>query len=437
MPIVRQAYDQSCGLASLATLLNWGGYKVTERHLLGILQEDQPPANPGISREREQRGLSITELVQLVSSLGLGLELKPRYHSASQLRQAVRREALIIFTLEPASGSQEATGHFTIIAGYSPTRGYLRADSLDASYSFQKEEDLLRSSQIWEDGTRTAVLSLRKNDVPIALAEKIGEEEEAQTAEFSISRLFRTYTPIDKGRTQIGISSFFNRTDIEESAGGQSLRLRSDSASMIISVRHGLTARTEIFGEIATRSERDYLSLLGENEFVFLGHSHSIGPIRFGFLSEISTLLSQDFSTSVGADISLNGRGQLDGGGMNATLVWSASERLLISQALAVSLTDTSTEQNGPYVTRGTASLGVAYTLSPDLLVGGNLDFSVDPQRTALRTVTAQAFVERAFSRNTTIGAFAAVTQGGRRKSDVTLGLSVGYTLPRMMTPKR
>ncbi|MEE9412935.1 MAG: C39 family peptidase [Methylococcales bacterium] len=78
--VVKQAYDYSCGAASLATLLSYGvGDKVTEREIMAQLIEVLPKEEEKI---KKKEGFSLLDLSHVAKSRGhksLGFRIAPQY----------------------------------------------------------------------------------------------------------------------------------------------------------------------------------------------------------------------------------------------------------------------------------------------------------------------------------------------------------------------
>ncbi|MEM9314390.1 MAG: cysteine peptidase family C39 domain-containing protein [Pseudomonadota bacterium] len=107
--LVRQAYDFSCGLAALATLMNWHGVSVTEAELLAEL---------GDTWRTQQRRISFADLATLARRRGF---LAQGVAVPTESLKGLRRPAIVALRTE-------GRDHFSVLRAVSPDGVALLAD---------------------------------------------------------------------------------------------------------------------------------------------------------------------------------------------------------------------------------------------------------------------------------------------------------------------
>lgn len=423
--VLKQDFDRSCGLASLATVLQWGGYKISERDLLerarAIFSEDQ-------SRRQAKLGFSVVELRQLVESLGLNISLEPRFLTEGQLIEVAQREVLIVYIVENSGRRGLGSGHFTILDGYSVRRGFLRADSADGTYQFESSKDFLASSEIWRDRTATQVLYVRSQGAPLATTLGISEADERTVSSVSKARIIRAVSPVPENKTQLTFLSGVSRTSASQGVGAGRVRLSSTALTNSITVRHGVLQNLDLAVSLATSAEKSVL-IVPTGERLPIHNAQIVGPLTVSISG--ARRISKDMMLLGGASAAISSRAKLEGVSATVGAAWSVTDNLTL---LARSTMGRVSEEGTltPRVTHSaTASVGMLHKINRRWWLSAE-GVSILPLRSASQPIlVANISAEREFSSRWAAGPFISAHVGAGNVRGAALGFSLSYLLPR------
>lgn len=428
-PVERQMFDQSCGLATVATALRWAGLDYSEAQLFERLRE-QLPSDQAAQIASGRRGLSVVELRRLVEELGEGVTLHPRHLTAEELRRAAGREVLILFSLEPSMDGT-AKGHFSLLDGYSSGRGYLRADTLDGSYAFQKEGDLLTSASIWKSQTKVLVLYIRRAGRPLVVVHGLDERAEQALPDFSSARLLRALAPLKPHETQLTAVAFRASSKVNYAKQGLPFSIKSEQQGLTFGVRRGLANGLDLTLDVALSSEDGYIKFQGGEDEVYLGTDRTLGPVSIGLSRMWSPAGKPSLSLGGRVDVTVARVDRAEGAGISGRLLWAPArgDYAIITEGgwRADRTVDVASDA---WTKTRYVSLGIVRRL-PDqywLSVNGRWTEALGRGE---RVVGLSVGLEKALTSQTTVGGFVDIFAANEGYPSAAFGVTVTYTLRR------
>lgn len=273
-PVAAQSSDMSCGLAALANLLNWSGKPVTEAELTALYDARVAGGDSGAMARLRNQGASAQELVALVSALDSGLVLEPAMVTLEVARSLASRESYIAFLVEGTSGGS-ARSHFTIIAGHSPARGWLRADSIGGRHFRQSEDDFRQAAMIQRSGTRILILRLRKGEQAAVLPEAGAAIENGQIPWIAASRMLSNLARSDAIYARLEFGHYRDRYE----AGGAVFHSAATAATLSASIPVSSRLTADVSVPFVTGNLQ--LAIPGADKFD-LGSQSEFGPVGLG-----------------------------------------------------------------------------------------------------------------------------------------------------------
>jgi hypothetical protein len=322
--VTRQSGAMGCGLATLSTLLSWSGYAISEQALTTMLRDIVYDGDPARFQKYVQQGASPGELQSLVEQLGGDLVLEKRVVTLEQARELARSEAFIVYLYEKRPGG--IAGHFTVLAGYDPNKGWLRADSLDGAYAWQKNSDFSASALVQREGKGLTVLRLRRGSRIAARSENLGAVADEPVPWIETARLLAGLSPTSG--TSMSLS--LNRSVEAYDDNGVELRMADFTSSLSIS--HPLSPEVVVAASIPFSTGAAHLSIRDFSTFD-LGSTSGIGRINLS-ISHRLKMRSKSGVAWIGLSGRLSHRLRQPGGSISATFSRAVGAKSAISAQL-------------------------------------------------------------------------------------------------------
>lgn len=240
-----QTYDQSCALASLSTLMRWGGIEASEEQLRAVLLHRYN--DPG-ARARISKGLSSAELIETARLVDPRTQLNPGLATLEQAAWLAHIEPFILLLHDSDDRRNSAVGHFVVIEGFDPARGFLVADPAGGTRTFQTTERLRVKVRGLDGDPRALVLRLTVAGNKVSL-EPIEAAERNAIPDFDLRRLIRQGVLLPAGRTAATLSIGGSATAVNI---GHGLKVVEDGRTIELELRHALKSGVE-FGVAAAR----------------------------------------------------------------------------------------------------------------------------------------------------------------------------------------
>ena len=426
-PIQVQRYDRSCGPAAVATLLSWAGFDISEEALIAALRRVAP-----LTDENRREGFSIAQLARAIHDLGLGVSLEQRYLTPGEFKQNAQLEPLIVRLIESSDRPGYGTGHFTIVDGFSPRRGFRRADSLDGTYTFHPEDAFIAAALVSSrelGGQYIAVLRLRRAGAPVLSAQPVTADDEQRLLGTPRSRLLESMAPLSSGGSQIvtSVSHGSSRFAVPELAGFQ---FREGGWTTSLQLRHGLSPNTEIFAQVSGNTSRLAARLPDDPEMSVRMRSVAVDPLAVGVSTRLPISPAPGWLVTGTALALLDPRPAIKGlaGGVDA--LWQIDEDWRLQAGGRVSFA----RSTHAWMATASVTAGMARQLNSRVTAFGEIgiDFAMTGDRSPGGTIriavnyslgdswALQPFVEQSLF-------------GGGDFSATAIGLSVAYQLPRAL----
>jgi hypothetical protein len=416
-PVQRQGYDQSCALASLGTLLSWGGTSVDEQRLLAELDVVTPRGTA--ARRRLEDGVTASQLILLAGRLDPTVRLIAELRTPQQVQTLAEEEVFLLYLLD-GGGSGLALRHFTVIDGYIPSRGFVRADPVDGRHVVQPAKSLFEAGLQWRDRSRMLVLRALRGTMPLVVPEPVSDDP-SDIPYLAEARTLAAAAAIPDGRTLVSLTATLGEISSPRVEG---LRLTSLSRSMALSVTHGIGGDAEFTATIPFGSERASLSFRrGGIPAVDLARSRGPGAPIFAWSQRIPQAFGPSIQTAVTASFRPWGHFGLGVTGATAAGPSTLFEIGVDMQAV---------RGRGHWHWGGSLSVSATQSLSSSWQLSAQAAMAADLEQLDLWQPRLGVGLARRLGRSWEVSAFASRTfSAGRGYSSMEGGLAVSFLLPR------
>jgi predicted double-glycine peptidase len=404
-PVVRQKFDDDCGLAALQMLLQRAGLAVTPEALLA-----------GLSPSATVDALSAADLADMVAALDRDVRLEVGYLPLDTVAQLASREPVLVLLKPDVLTGYGALDHFVLIEGRAG-QAYLIADPVLPRRVQLSDQRFAKDvhGKVINSAKYAMLLRLIRKDTPAAQPLPFEPDGRALRSWEQAYRLPRLLAP---GKFQITLAQVRQENRERDLVGNAALVTTSDAT--LLNLARGLGGGSQISLSLAGISGSGGFKRPGEifdlgrteafNAAVWIDHVPQITlPPSVALLTYATVEWSDGPAPSAAA--------------IGADTVWTNG-----SLALAV---NTDLRYQGELVARVTPSVSYLFTPWVGFIVQADI---AAPYRigNSRPTFEAQLSVNRQLSFDWQIGAFfnsGIFEQSGERRQQ--FGVAVTYGVPR------
>jgi hypothetical protein len=405
--------------------LSWGGYSIREADVIAAYDR-VAIRTPKINKD----GFSMPELSRAVAAMEIGVTLDQRYLTPEQLKVRVRYEPLIVFLPETSGKTGTVRGHFTIVDGYSPRRGFRRADSADGSYTFHPEQSFLEAAlrpSTTYGRPLVPTFALRHNGAPVAFSEAVTPTDERQLLGTARNRLLESLAPVGAGTMQLTLTAGVQSVRLRDPGlPGIELRTRGQLGSM--QLRRGIGPSSEIFVSSSITGDKLVVQLPGQAPIALAGTHNKVGPVLFGFSREIEAGLPAGGKLIATAVSIVDFHPRFGGLGGQLSSLWQIDGDWSLRGGAGI----VAARQNKRFYYTASAEIGATRQLSPRLSLTGDLSFGFPVNYPSSVTASASLALQRSFGSRWAGQIFLERSfLGTDRLRAASIGLTVAYQFPR------
>jgi hypothetical protein len=298
--VERQDRDDDCGAAVLAMLLRSAGYEVSEREL----ERAAGRLSGGVAR-----GLSMADLQRMVAATASDLTLAGEWMNERALIERVVATPVIALLYEQGGrrGAETAAlGHYVLLEGWSPSRGFLASDPAIGRRGFIASRELFSSAHQRNQGgaRQILILHLRRAGYPLPRGIPVAEQEERSLRD--ITELRRLPAGLAPGQAVLNLTLRHGSLR-ERSPGEEQIALRSRSASAGIILQYGLADRQALSLSVDWGRASGTIQVPGGPAFSY--RDAAIGPIQVGYMRQFNLPGRENVSASLSAAVAFSREG--------------------------------------------------------------------------------------------------------------------------------
>lgn len=392
-PVEKQLYDTSCSLGSAVFLLAEAGFNISESTLVEAYRKNIASTDNRLAVLNE--GLSVRELIKLVTSLNLGVRLEATVVSRDRLTAYASAEPIIAYLREPKGKSGEFIGHFTVLSGYSKTRkAYLRADSVMGNYLFHDEESFVLAARVRPDQEKILIFRLRgNNEMPLARNPEITAAEETRISELSSSRLLSAMSRSNDTFATLSVNYDTSKLTPDEFA------LKSSGVSASLSLSTPIARNLVLNARVPFSFGKSWIDAPGMESFD-LGQSTQVGDFGMGVTHHFGVPGAKNTDLFVGGELRFENLARFSGWQVNGGVNYAITPSTVLSGQLLLD----AQRHNSEWFYGLSPSASMTYALGPRTSVGVDVAGFVSLNDNDPFRLYISAAIQRQINRSTSVG---------------------------------